>query len=153
MAAPLKGKLVSFLFPEPFWSVADDKVWGPCSLEALPNLFGKCPVFMSSTPPPIRVKMVCFGVGFWLAQMAWVGCKPWAPGWMGDQQSSLLAQSGADERGPGRGWAGKTEGGDSPLTLPLLENLALRPSSAWPHHPVSFLPQIQCQAQPLNSTE
>ena len=53
-----------------------------------------------------------------------------------------------EEGGQGRQW-----GGDSPLTLPLLENLELRPSSAWPHHPVPFLPQIQCQAQPLTSTE
>lgn len=49
------------------------------------------------------------------------------------------------------GGAGESEGRDSPLTLPLLENLELRPSSAWPHYPVSFLPQIQCQALPLTS--
>lgn len=85
---------MSFLFLEPFGV--------PAVLRLFLSSFARTPAFIFSTPPSTCAKMVCFRGGFWLARMVWAGCKPWAPGWMGDQQPSLAAGSGTDERGLGR---------------------------------------------------
>ena len=127
---------MSFLFPEEFGKnlglIAQVKVWGPCSLEALPNLICKrlplsCPLPLL---PSARRRFVFEWASGWHRGCGLAASPGHLGGWVTNSPAWRLSLK--QMREVREGGAGEREGRDSPLTLPLLENLELRPSHPQP---------------------